>query len=546
MFSSASQIAFYLETGAELNWSSSRKFANDPSGWKLLASGSVGIALCTAALTFTATLLNPWLYNTTGDILRWIHRIFRSEQQGALLTRYRDEPGTEVETVEKPPSAPRRLWLWRILLCGSVATVLLLRLVRPRRSPFGHLSGTLPFDLYQAFVPSVLAACAPVDFQNPLGYGTARKVNNISDMTLPSWLPQTPVPGFDRFYWHVDANDTDWWRPYDAHTDVARISNLGSEVLQPLSQAFKDKDLSIKHVVLFHLESTRQDAFPIRNDSHLHELLVQEMGSFADVQALNAELGTISKNAEVLTGQAGGLGRRSIIDTGWRSRLEEGKGGINLIDSITVGTSTLKSLIGSICGASPLPVDFDEEANLPFYQACLPHIFSLLSQNKTADPNAPVQDRPWKSVHAQAITDQFDHQNDLMEKMGFDQSIAKSFLIDPFSKHYPPKEPEANYFGFPEPELKPYLHDLFATAERQGHRLFLSHLTSTTHHPWSVPETFGIDEEYLSRWHWKEERPLNRYLNTLRYQDRWIGDFMDMLESLGVLDDTLVVFAGDQ
>lgn len=103
----------------------------------------------------------------------------------------------------------------------------------------------------------------------------------------------------------------------------------------------------------------------------------------------------------------------------------------------------------------------------------------------------------------------------------------------------------SNYFGFPETQVKPYIRDLFKQAEEKNERLFLSHFTSSTHHPWATPEAFGDTIDYLGRSRWSPESALNKYLNTVNYVDNWIGQIMDMIEELGVADETLVVMVGD-
>lgn len=579
LFASASQIAFYVETGGEIRWSAARNFAHDPAGMKLLASGFVGVALVIAAITCVATLLNPWLYHRVGSALAFVVNVFSKSPRADMGTldqerqAYHDDPAkpealldTEDESPATPPSRTKLL-MWRVLIVAGAGLIIFLQLVRPKHSPFGHLSSTLPFSLYQMFDTSEAAVCqgnsGPLPFPKPeLLRGIANDTHLEGGFQTPSWLPANYTAGFDRFYWRPgnDSIASDQWRPYDPRMDPLKISNLQKPIFDSLRTVFDSHDVLIKHVVLFHLESTRQDAFPLKKGSHLHDLILKETGDFDSVDALNAKLARISFNAELLTGVSGGLDPSSKPDrsSGWRKHLADAKGGINVVGTATAGTATLKSLIGSICGADPLPVDFTEEAGLSIYQPCLPHVLNMFSRNKKSVPQArsetvtpseyrkAVLSRPWHPVFAQAITDQFDRQDVLSLNMGFNQTIARSTIMDPESKHFPPQEPESNYFGYPEPELKPYLRDLFVDAEKAGQRLFLSHLTSTTHHPWHVPDSYGVDEEYLSRYHWREERPLNAYLNTLRYQDQWISDFMDLLEELGVLDETLVVFAGDQ
>lgn len=73
-------------------------------------------------------------------------------------------------------------------------------------------------------------------------------------------------------------------------------------------------------------------------------------------------------------------------------------------------------------------------------------------------------------------------------------------------------------------------------------RLFLSHFTSTTHHPWKVPEFYNKTEYMGSQAH----KNMNSYLNTIRYVDLWMGEVLGMLDEAGIANETLVVFVGDQ
>ena len=79
-----------------------------------------------------------------------------------------------------------------------------------------------------------------------------------------------------------------------------------------------------------------------------------------------------------------------------------------------------------------------------------------------------------------------------------------------------------------------------------GDRLFLSHLTSSTHHPWGTPSHFS-KEQYFSQdgstlWH----QDMDDYLNTIRYVDLWLGNVLKLLRESGIANETLIVLAGDQ
>jgi phosphoglycerol transferase MdoB-like AlkP superfamily enzyme len=90
------------------------------------------------------------------------------------------------------------------------------------------------------------------------------------------------------------------------------------------------------------------------------------------------------------------------------------------------------------------------------------------------------------------------------------------------------------------------LNDSIHEAKANGDRLFLSHFTSTTHHPWGTPSGFPT-ENYWSGDHLiKKHEDNNKFLNAVRYVDTWLGTVMKLLEDTGIANETLVVFVGDQ
>jgi hypothetical protein len=284
----------------------------------------------------------------------------------------------------------------------------------------------------------------------------------------------------------------------------------------------KEMKVSIKHVVILSLESTRKDVFPLKKDSHLHDAIMNTHGSKKSAAEANSQLANLTVNAELLTGEDNGFDVEKKDNPGgnqtWRT-LSKDKGGLNVIGAFTGSSSTFKSMLGSHCGVQPLPVDFTVEARGPIYQPCIPSILGLFNGNKQSpakngQSSKHVEDitsRPWKSVLVQSITDQYDHQDELNERMGFSQSITKNTLVNPDSKHYPPTEPDSNYFGLPESQAKPYLSDVFRSAKEKNERLFLSHFTSSTHHPWNTPEVVGDNINFMQKGSLRGERPLNRY-----------------------------------
>lgn len=77
-------------------------------------------------------------------------------------------------------------------------------------------------------------------------------------------------------------------------------------------------------------------------------------------------------------------------------------------------------------------------------------------------------------------------------------------------------------------------------------RLFLSHFTSTTHHPWGTPAAYQEEQYFAGDGLMAKHEDINKYLNAVRYVDTWLGDMMKVLDEAGIANETLVVFVGDQ
>jgi hypothetical protein len=149
----------------------------------------------------------------------------------------------------------------------------------------------------------------------------------------------------------------------------------------------------------------------------------------------------------------------------------------------------------------------------------------------------------WKPVFMQSITDDYDRQDVLNENMGFKEKVVKSTLQSSHAKYHASGK-EINYFGYAETELRPYMWDLFEEAANNKTRMFLSHVTSTTHHPWGTPSDFTA-EPYMGDEGSVNHDLMNNYMNAARFVDIWLGDIMNMLDQTGIANETLVVIVGD-
>ncbi|PVI04595.1 alkaline phosphatase-like protein [Periconia macrospinosa] len=367
------------------------------------------------------------------------------------------------------------------------------------------------------------------------------KTSGMDNLNGLTWSHDDPLPGFDcwlenkeKLGGNPDLCDTHQHR-YQAMDDPLKISNLDLDILSPLQQTFQKSAATITHIVLLTLESMREDVFPIRPGSPIHERILRSQGE--DQRAMvDKMLAHLTPFAQEVMGDP-------------FTQQESSMGGISVDGAVTGSTYTVKSLLGSHCGVYPMPFDFLREVEYDIYQPCIPHILNLFNHVKDnkSDVNfgpIDVHSRPWTTAFLQSVETYNWNQDLEIKQMGFNVLVDADTLRNETAKHYPPKSPVLNYFGYAEPELKPYLKDIINDAVQNQKRLFLSHLTSTTHHPWHVPSSF-IKKEYMGNYDGIDHTDFNDYLNALSYTDQWLGDVVSSLEEAGIANETLVVIVGD-
>ena len=182
----------------------------------------------------------------------------------------------------------------------------------------------------------------------------------------------------------------------------------------------------------------------------------------------------------------------------------------------TVVPHTSKALVASICGVPP-PLDTDKTESEPgiIPGRCLPDL---------------LKEEGYNSVYFQSATKTFERREQLVENFGYDEFYPGEAL---------PKEgfEPTNYFG--------YEDDVMLDPSRQwleengdGGPFFATYLTLTAHHNYGVPSDFP--KVRLS-----EDETVNNYLNTVRYQDRFLGKLIDQYKEMGLYENTVFVVVGD-
>lgn len=539
-------ISFFAVAGNELHWRNVA-VAGDSNSWSTLVTGLFSLGITLAGILLASWLLQDLCYVISTIALDIIKLPFtflytritgnhrRSSVRYSNLPQNDTEGGLDcytdddMESVEPkiPPSPRRRSSLLGVALNFCVGLGLLAQIVsyatRPDRTAVTFMSWTLPLVPFMDFVNS-----AP-NLANLLSYhGQDFHYENLTALTDPIPLPWLPkdvrLPGFEDWY--------DEREHYNAEADPIKVSNLKEPLLHQLRGIIKD--VPIRNIVLVKLESTRKDIFPIKKGSSIWNKLESSWENGTLPEAAVERLATLTPNANLLTGD---------YDDGFDHADTPRRGGINVNNCHTTGTYTLKSMPGTFCGITPVLVDMNQEYYSHIYQPCLAHIFDAFNaiDHSTDTKKNDFTSYKWKSMFMQSVTNSYDKQYELMPVMGWpaEHFIDSEYLRSDEAKFGKTDVEDINYYGMPETVLADYFRDAFTSAKENDERLFLSHLTSTAHHPFALPK--GEPYVYLT----EDGDDLSGYTNAAGFVDRWLGQMLEILEETGAANETLVVYVGD-
>lgn len=583
----AANTSFFVLTSAEIHWRQAGSFNADPAAVNTLLTGLTGLVIVEVLLFVASMFASPYPYNgmeaVVGVWIRVAVAVWRPTSEAAkpkveaLLIRYQpviervlsrtargreifanlkiyepvalsdydeedkimsnsapllDEPSQDGQSTGIEQWGHSRVLKTAIktaLIVAATLFVLILRCFRPANESYGFLSQTI-----------VLSPFSGVDSQTKLaGITEERELNGkLTALTTPpkfDWFPEGKWPGFRD--WELSSEGEFEHKHYNSTEDPIHISNLDLDVLEPLRAVLKSKDFKIKHVLVFKMESTRFDVFPLRKGTYMHERILDSYKDKKIPEDVQKRLNNLTHTAERLTGTESGFHKNGTVKP---------YGGIYATNSYTAGTFTLKSIEGTTCGLSPLVMDFNHEYEHHIYQPCMPHILDVLSASTNDSSSADFTNWPWRPRFMQSITDSYDHQDRLTPALGFKpeniitvESIDKEHLNDT-SFH----GEKFNFWGYPDHDLATYFRDAITHAEENHERLFIEHLTGLTHHPWDTPGK-NYSELISSSWGGNND-DVNKYLNTIGINDKWFGTVLDILEETGVANETLVIMTGDQ
>ncbi|KAJ5664673.1 hypothetical protein N7462_011486 [Penicillium macrosclerotiorum] len=553
----AANTSFFFLTGAEIHWRQAGGFNKDPASINTMLTGLTGLVIVEVLYVIAAALATPWLYRgvegiiaTWGSVLRamfksvvpvvtsLLNRFGKGSKLAAKMNSqmkaYEPVPLTDYDEEDKDQQQHTRrwkIWLKRALVIFPTAFIFFLRLLRPSNESYWFLSQTV-----------IITPFTGVDSETKLAklfkdHTLDGKTTALTAVPEFDWFPEGTWPGFRD--WEKTPSGQNIHSHYNSTEDPLHISNLHNDVIEPLRQVLNGGDVKIKHIFLFKMESTRYDVFPLRNNSYIYERIKKSFKNDKIPKDVEQRLANLTVTAERLTGAPSGFNRNHTIKP---------YGGIRAEDSYTGGTFTLKSIEATTCGLSPLVVDFNHEFEHHIYQPCLPQVLDVLSAKTNNSKSDDFTNWPWRSAFMQSITDAYDKQNLLTPALGYKpENIVTVESID--AEHANDTtwtEEKFNFWGYPDSALASYFRNAITKAERDHERLFLTHLTGVTHHPWDTPGKIYEDliGSQTNAFGGKNDG-LNRYLNTIGVNDRWYETFLNILEETGVANETLIVMTGD-
>jgi lipoteichoic acid synthase len=181
----------------------------------------------------------------------------------------------------------------------------------------------------------------------------------------------------------------------------------------------------------------------------------------------------------------------------------------------TVVPHTSKALVASLCGVPP-PLDTARTESKP----------GIIPARCVADL---LKERGYRTVFFQSATEEFERRPQLVDNIGYEDFFATEDMRKEGFE-------ETNYFGY---EDNIMLEPSREWLEENGEGPFLAtYLTATGHHQYVVPDRYG-QKKFV------EDEELNRYLNTMRYQDFFLRNLFDQYRDLGLYDDTIFIVFGD-
>ncbi|ABG03821.1 sulfatase [Rubrobacter xylanophilus DSM 9941] len=176
---------------------------------------------------------------------------------------------------------------------------------------------------------------------------------------------------------------------------------------------------------------------------------------------------------------------------------------------------TSKSMVAAHCGVEP-PLDTKMTESEPdaIPARCLPEL---------------LEEQGYSTVFFQSATENFERRRALVANFGYEEFYPLESM-DTEGHH------RVNYFGYEDDiMLEPSRRWL---EEHRDGPFMATYLTVTSHHDYNVPPDFETKE-------FSDKELVNRYQNTVHYQDAFLKKLFEQYKELGLYDETVFVVMAD-
>lgn len=126
---------------------------------------------------------------------------------------------------------------------------------------------------------------------------------------------------------------------------------------------------------------------------------------------------------------------------------------------------------------------------------------------------------------------------------GYDLRFGRDQMEDDWHRRQEGWLIKTNHFGYSEAQALPYLWDYVDQNTVNNSRLFMFIPGNVMHHPFDLP---APDEDPFKPITYSERSTdVSKYLNCVRWTDGYLQEFFEGLEKRGLLENSLVIVAGD-
>jgi hypothetical protein len=315
---------------------------------------------------------------------------------------------------------------------------------------------------------------------------------------------------------------------YNPSEDPYYVSNLDSPMDSFITKALEGIQFTnIVHIVL---ESMRDDSYPWNEDGLLSH--------YIESQFEKVEGGTPMTTTNI-TPFIESLAQNTISwETVWAT--------IPFTHKAMLGRKIpfVAHLITDYCGQLALPIDFSVEFEDParMYQHCLPQVFRYM--NSVTDTESEILalhngTRPrttdmWETVHIESATGVYDHEKDILQRVGFNTVITAEELGE-----------VANLGDFDTPlgyyderGLEHFWKYVDNTMNRvPKNRMYLGWMSTTTHTPFRIPSEWNGRKNYVhDHGEWDS---VDNWLNAVRWTDDKVKEIILGFRERGLENETL-------